>query len=112
MIFRTLLLSFLFLPVFAQTLPAKIELSGEDYKAVKLSQRELRNAQLEAENLQLRIEQAQRQLTDLQKRADEERKRWQAMISRLSKVPIEQLSEYTIVEGDGKFTMNRTAPKP
>lgn len=97
----------------ATSTPEKIiEIGGEDYKMLRATQRDLRNAQLEAENLQLRIEQAQRQLSDLQKKAADEQERWKVQLSQLAKLPKESLSEYMIIDRDGKFTLMKSPKQP
>lgn len=111
MMIKIIFFALLSLPVFAQTLPQQIELSGDEYKQLKTAQRDLRNAQLEVENLQLKIEQAQRQLTDLQRKSSEELQRWQTTMTRLTKVPADKLNEYTFIEKGDKFIISYSGPR-
>lgn len=94
------------------SLPASVEIAGSDAKIIRDVQRESRNATLEAENLQLRIEQATAQLKTLQEKAVSERQRWQTTLSTITKIPVNALNEYQIMEREGKIVLTHFPAKP
>jgi hypothetical protein len=95
-------------------LPETVEITGEQFAALKMSGLTARVTASEVETLEARIqtallqlENAQRQLKELRQRARDEQAKHQTKLSELTKIPSDRLAEYEPTESADKLTLKR-----
>ena len=88
-------------------LPAKVELTAEDTKTLQDGQKDAQLAALQVENLTLKIQQAQDELKKLQEAQQEKQRSLAGLVTRLTKIPVEKLQEYSVEEKNGKLVFTK-----
>lgn len=88
-------------------LPAKVELTAEDTKTLQDGQKDAQLVALQVENLQLKIQQAQDELKKLQEAQQEKQRTFAGIVTRLTKIPVEKLQEYSVEEKNGKLVFTK-----
>lgn len=94
--------------------PEQVEIVGEQFTTLKISELRARLAISEAETLDariqtalLQIQQAQRDLQALKQKAKDEQARHQAKVAELGNIPADKLSEYEPSETTDKLILKR-----
>lgn len=95
-------------------LPLNLELSGTDAKTIDDAYNALRIRQLEYRNFELELErqlaEANKQKDALKEKAEEERRKWGAALSRVTKIPPNKLDDYLMRQEDGKWIITKKPP--